>query len=120
MIKAQVKIEKLEMLDPTFEAGVVKTARAQLRNPTSKEFTYTVDLFLGITKAATSGQGTVTIGAGQSKTVDFALAMPGAEGAYPVYLEVRANGELLTLYQSTENVIITITPQIEVGPITWV
>lgn len=120
MIKPQVKIEKLEMLDPTFEAGVVKTARAQLRNPTAKEFTYTVELYLGITKAATSGQGTVTIGAGQSKTVDFTLAMPAIEGAYPVYLEVRSADEILTLYQATENVTVVIAPQIEVGPITWV
>jgi len=120
MIKPQVKVETLEMLDPTFEAGVVKTARAQLRNPTTKEFTYTVELYLGITKAATSSQGTVIIGAGQTKAVDFTLPMPGGEGDYPVYLEVRVSGELLTLYQSTENVIIVISPQIEVGPITWV
>ena len=120
MIKSQVKIEMLEMEDPTFEAGVVKTARARLTNPTAKQFTYTVELYLGVAKVATSGVGTATIPANSYLDVNFTLVMPTVEGDYPVYLDVWHEGELLKHYQATENVVLTISPAIEVGPITWV
>lgn len=119
MIKPQVKIDTVEMADPTFTAGAVKTARARLTNPTTKAFTYSVEFYLGITKAATSGASAVTINAGQYQDVNFSLALPAVEGIYPVYLEVRVAGELLTLFQATENVTIEIPPQVVVGPITW-
>lgn len=115
-----VKIELLEMTDPTFEAGVTKTARARLTNPTAKQFTYTAELYMGIAKAATSGVGTVTIPAGGYVDVNFTLIMPAVEGEYPVYLDVWHEGTLLRHYQSTENVIVQISPNIDVGPITWV
>lgn len=120
MVRPQVKIEMLEMEDPTFEGGAVKTARARLTNPTNKSFTYTVELYLGVNKAATSGTATVTINPGQYQDLNFTLTMPVVEGNYTVYLEVRVAGQLLTLFQSTENVTIVIPPQIVVGPITWV
>ena len=120
MIKPQVVIEKLEMEDPTFEAGVSKTAKARLSNPTAKQFTYTAELYLGVTKVVTSGVGTVTIPAGGYVDVNFTLVMPVVEGDYPVYLAVWHEGTLLKHYQATENVVIAITPAIEVGPITWV
>jgi len=118
-MKPQVKIEKLEMEDPTFEAGVVKTARARLTNPTAKQFTYTVELYLGIDKAATSGSGQVTIPASSYLDVDFTMTMPLVETIYPVYLDVWHEGTLLKHYQATEDVTIEIAPAIEVGPITW-
>jgi len=120
MIKPQVKIERLEMEDPTFEAGVVSTARATLTNPTARQFAYTVELYLGVAKAATSGVATVTIPAGGYVDVNFAVVMPLVEGSYPVYLDVWHEGTLLKHYQATENVIIQISATIEVGPITWV
>ena len=119
MIKPQVKIEMLEMADPTFEAGVAKTARARLTNPTTKQFTYTVELYLGITKAATSGVGTVTIPAGGSLDINFTVVMPMVEASYPVFLDVWSDTTLLKHYQATENVVIQIPPAIEVGPIIW-
>jgi len=119
-MKAQVKVERLEMGDPTFEAGVTKTARARLANPTAKQFTYSVELYLGAAKAATSGVGTVTIPAGGYIDVNFVLVMPAAEGGYPVFLDVWSDSTLLKHYQATENVVITIAPAIEVGPIIWV
>ncbi|MDD4985542.1 MAG: hypothetical protein PHQ43_07090 [Dehalococcoidales bacterium] len=119
MIKPQVKIEMLAMDDPTFEAGSVKTARAQLTNPTAREFSYTIELYLGIAKIATTGPGAVTIGAGQTKTVSFTLTMPVLEGEYPVFLDVKEGADLIAHYQATENVVIHISPAIEVGPITW-
>jgi len=120
MIKPQVEIEKLEMADPTFEAGITKTARARLTNPTAKQFSYTVELYLGVTKAATSGVVTVTIPAGGYVDVNFAITMPAVEASYPVFLDVGQEGSLLKHYQATESVTIVITPTIEVGPITWV
>jgi hypothetical protein len=120
MIKEQIEIEKLEMADPTFEAGSPKTARARLTNPTAKQFTYTVELYLGVAKTATSGAGTVTIPAGGYVDVNFTITMPAAEASYPVFLDVWHEGTLLKHYQATENVVVVISPAIEVGPITWV
>jgi hypothetical protein len=118
-IKPEVKVEGLEMVDPTFEGGAHKAATAQLTNKTAKEFVYTVELYLGITKDATSGTGEITIPAGGSQYVDFGIDMPIAEGAYPVYLDVSVAGELIKHYQATEDVVIEISPDIDVGPITW-
>lgn len=117
--KPQIKVEKLEMLDPTFEAGSSHTAVATLTNPTTKEFIYTTELYLGVTKVATSGSGTVTIPAGGSVNVNYTIIMPLVEGEYEVYLDVWSAGELLAHYLATENIIIAITPAITVGPITW-
>jgi hypothetical protein len=120
MIKPQVKIEMLEMEDPTFEAGDTKTAQARLTNPTAKEFTYTVELYLGVAKAATTGTASVTIPAGSHLDVNFTLAMPLVEASYPVYLDIWHEGTLLKHYQATEDVVTVISPVIDVGPITWV
>lgn len=119
-VRPQIVVEKLEGLDPTFEAGSVHTARATLTNPTAAEFTYDVELYLGVTKAATSGVGSIIIGAGASQVVDFTLAMPGVQDDYQPYLDVFVAGELIKHYAATELVTIKVTPLIEVGPITWV
>ena len=119
MIKPLVKVEALEMDDPTFEAGSSHTARALLTNPTTKQWTYFVELYLGVTKVVTSGVGTVTIPAGGSTYVDFTIAMPVVEGEYLPFLDISVVGELLAHYQATENVVIEISPAITVGPITW-
>ena len=119
-MKPEVKVEVLEMEDPTFEASSSHTARALLTNPTTKEWTYSVELYLGITKVVTSGVGTATIPAGGSTYVDFTIPMPAAEGEYLPFLDVLVAGELLAHYQGTENVIIAISPGISIGPIVWV
>jgi len=115
----QARAESLEMLDPTFEAGASKTARATLTNPTTKEFTYTVELYLGATKAATSGIGSVTIPAGQSTDVTFTMVMPTIEGDYQPYLDVWIGTDLIAHYAATAPVTIVVTPTIIGGPITW-
>ena len=121
-VKPQIKVEKLgfELKDPTFNTGLVKTARATLTNPTAKQFTYDVELYLGAGKAATSGVGSITIAAGASQSVDFTVTMPLTEATYPVYLDVSVAGELIAHYRATEDVAIIIAPAIEIGPITWV
>ena len=112
-------VDALE-LDPTFEAGSSQTASATLTNPTTKEFTYSVELYLGVTKAATSGAGSVTIPAGESRQVSFTLVMPLDEGDYQPYLDVWVGADLVAHYVATALVTIAVTPAITVGPITWV
>ena len=63
-IKAQVEMKGLEALDPTFEAGSAHTARATITNPTGQQWTYDLELYLGVTKVATSGVGSIVIDAG--------------------------------------------------------
>jgi hypothetical protein len=118
-MKPQVQVDFLKMEDPTFEAGVTKTAKARLTNPTAKQFTYTVELYLGVAKVATSGPGTVTIPANSYLDVSFTIVMPLVEASYPVFLDVWYDSTLLKHYQATENVVIVISPAIEVGPIIW-
>jgi len=119
-MKPQVKIERLEMGDPTFEAGESKTARAQLTNPTTKQFAYKTELYLGATKVATSGAVMVAIPAGQTAAANWPIVMPLTEAEFEVYLDVWVDTTLIAHYKATENVITKITPKIEVGPITWV
>ena len=119
-IKAQIKVEKLEALDPTFEAGSVHTARATITNPTGLDWTYDLELYLGATKVTTSGVGSIAIGAGASQVLDFTLTMPETEGTYDVYIDAVVEGELIAHYKATEPVTIEVTPAITVGPITWV
>lgn len=119
-VRPQIKVERLEGIDPVFEVGSVHTARATLTNPTAKQFTYDVELYLGVTKEATSGVGSITIAPGASQPVDFTVTMPIAEATYPVYLDALVAGELIAHYKATEDVGITISPAIEIGIITWV
>lgn len=119
MVKPEIKAESLQAEDPTFEGGSSHKATAVLSNPTVKEFTYTTELYLGVTKAATSGVGAVTIPANSSVSVAYTVVMPAIEGVYEVYLDVWYGSELLAHYKATENVTIEISPAISVGPITW-
>lgn len=120
MVRPQVKVEELEMLDPTFEGGSSRVARATLTNPTAKEFTYTTELYLDVTKVVTSGvSAPFSIPAGGSKIVDYSVTMPLVEGDYEVYLDVWVGTELLAHYKATVNITIEVSPAIEVGPITW-
>ena len=119
MNKPNIQVEILEMDDPTFECGETKSARVRMTNPRAKQFTYTVELYLGADKAATSGQGQVTIPDNSYVDVDFTIIMPMTEASYPVFLDVWQEGVLIKHYQATENVITQISPGIDVGPITW-
>jgi len=118
-MEALVNVEKLEMEDPAFEGGTTHVARATLTNPTAKEFTYITELYLGVTKVATSGIGSITVPANSSLAVDYTVIMPLAEAEYEVFLDVWYDTELLKHYKATENITIEISPAIEVGPITW-
>lgn len=101
------------------EAGTLRTARATVTNKTVKQFTYSIELYLGVDKRATSGTITVTIPAAGSVEVSFPVVMPAEEAIFPVFLDVWHEAELLVHYQATQDVQIKVTPQIDVGPITW-
>jgi len=121
MVKPQVKVENLGFNDPEFETGSTHTARATLTNPTTKQFTYQVELYLDVTKVASSGVGSVTIPAGGSVDVDFTVTMPSFEGGpWHVYLDAVVDTELIAHYQATEDVSTIISPAIEIGEPVWV
>jgi len=117
--KPDIKVEVLLGEDPTFEAGTTHTAQATLTNPTAKEWIYSVELYLDITKVATSGVGSITIPAGGSVAATFTVTMPLVEATYEVFLDVKVGTELIKHYKATENVTLVISPAIDVGPITW-
>jgi len=123
-IAPQLNIVSFEMDDPTFEAGSTKTAIATMTNPTAREFTYDVELYLstssiGADKAASSGVGSITIPGGGSSVVHFTVEMPLIEGEYYVFVNVVVDGTHLVLYKATENVIIVVTPAINIDFIGW-
>lgn len=114
-----IRIEPLEANDPTFEAGSAHTATALMTNPTLADFTYSVELYLGIMKVASSGVGAIAIPAGQSQSVLFTITMPAVEGDYPVFIDVLVEGVLIAHYQATENVVIEVVPAIIVDDPVW-
>ncbi|GAH60875.1 unnamed protein product [marine sediment metagenome] len=121
-MKPQIKVKGIQWLeseDPTFEAGEVRTARAQMTNPTARTFSYTAELYLGLPKVASSGSIPFSLAAGETRAVSFPVTMPDIEGDFPVYLDVFVAGELVGAFQATENVVVVILPSIIIGPITW-
>jgi len=118
-MEAKIKVEPLEATDPTFEGGSTHTATAVMTNPTAGAFTYAVELYLGVDKVVTSGVGSVAIPAGGSVSTGFTITMPVTEGDYDVFLDVSVAGELIAHYEATEKVTIEISPEIDIGTITW-
>jgi len=123
-MKPQIIIKSVQMDDPTFEGGSTRVARATISNPTSKQFTYDIELYLasdvqGINKVASSGVVSVTVPAGGNAQATFPISMPSTEAVYSVFLNVKVAGTPLTLYKATDNVTIQVTPAVEIGTITW-
>lgn len=118
-------VRTLRMDDPTFESLTVHVAHATFVNPKPAQFSYTSELYLGKflgDRAATSGQISFDIPGGGSKIVDFSVSMPSLaveSDSFHVYLEVTHAGVILVTYVSIEDVIVTVTPAIDLGPITW-
>ncbi|MBA7697173.1 hypothetical protein ES703_105832 [subsurface metagenome] len=77
-----------------------------MSNPTGKSFAYTAELYLGMLKAASSGVIPFSLAPGEIRNISFPIAMPSAEGAYPVYLDVFVAGELIGAYQAVEDVVV--------------
>lgn len=118
------KVENLvvEMSDPTFEAKSWQAAHSVLTNPTPIDLTYTVELYLDVMKVVSSGRGPITVPAGQSIDVRYPIQMPGMESpdiGWEVYIDVFHEATLLVHIKGSENVIVVVTPQVVVGPITW-
>ncbi len=121
-MEPQIEVKGVQWLkseDPTFEAGEVRTAVAQMTNPTAKAFSYTAELYLDITKVASSGSIPFSLAAGETREVRFPVTLPVAEGTFPVYLDAFVGVELVGAYQATEDVTVVIIPAIIIGPITW-
>jgi hypothetical protein len=94
---------------PQFYAGEQKTAKVTVGNPTGKPFDYNATLYLGVDQLAMD-EAVFSLNAGESKQVNFGVTMPPQPGVYPVYLSVFSGGQLLGLYQATENLEIVALP----------
>ncbi|MFC1910456.1 hypothetical protein ACFLXC_04110 [Chloroflexota bacterium] len=110
-IKPQVEIKSVEMAGSTFDVGALKTAIANLHNPTTEQFTYDVELYLatdehGVNKAATSGVGDITIAPGGTAITNFTLTMPSTRAEYYVFIDVKVADTPLILYKAAENIVI--------------
>ncbi|MBA7636873.1 hypothetical protein ES703_44501 [subsurface metagenome] len=112
-------VQWLESEDPTFEAGEARTAIAEMTNPTGKAFDYTAELYLDVTKAASSGVIAFSLAPGETKPISFPVTMPSAEGTFPVYLDVFVEADQVGAFRATEDVTVVISPAIVIGPITW-
>lgn len=106
-------------VDPEFGYGTTHVAHAQMTNPTPAAFTYRGELYLGAGKVATSGSISFTLSAGQTKIVDFSITMPNVEGTWPVLIDVYVGVDLIAAYEATEDVSVAISPDIDIGPISW-
>ena len=112
-----MKRQLLQMEDPVFGPGEVKTAKAPI-TVSPAGLACEAELFLGpneSTKVATSGIVTF-ISTGLQQQVGLPVSMPAGGAIYHVYLDLYAGGYLLAAFQATEDVTI---PSGSVGPITW-
>lgn len=108
-MRAQILVGNLRWLErhnPSFRAGEMKTAIAQLLNPTSSILPYKAELYLNKPKVATSGTIFFNIDAGASKKINFPLTMPTVAGTYLVFLDIFSDSQLISAYQGDEDVII--------------
>jgi len=101
-----------------FVPGSSHTAWAQVTNPTDIGFDYVAELYLGVDKAASSGQRSFSLAAQETRAVSFEVTMPGIEGDFPVFLDVFSNGLLVGAYQAFEDVTIS-SGEIEIAPLDW-
>ncbi len=89
---------------PQFGPGELKVAVAPISNPTGKGFSYSAELYLGVTKVASSGVVSFYLAAGETRNISFPVTMPSAEGTYPVYIDVFVGDQLIGAYKATEDV----------------
>lgn len=122
---SQVRVKTVEMEDPNFESETRHTAHALVINPKSVTYDYQAELYLGKTighKVASSGVKAFSIPGGQSLSVDFSVNMPALvvpDDTFHVYLEIRHAGAVLITFIGTEDVVVYVTPAVEVTEITW-
>lgn len=121
-----ILVKSMEMEDPTFESETLHTATATFANPKTVAFDFTAELYLGKTvgsKVVTSGSKAFSLLAGASKAVDFAVTMPKltiVTDTFHCYLEVKHALVTLITFVATEDVIVVVSPAINVTQITWV
>lgn len=92
---------------PQFAPGEVKSARAPITvKPSGLSCSAELYLVSNGAKVATSGIKLFT-STGAKQDVSLPITMPGAEGVYPVYLDIFTNGLLIGAYKAVEDVVIT-------------
>jgi len=110
--KLKVKVRGLSWKgDPTFTVGETHTAKATLTNQTSQALTCTTELYIDVTKKATSGvSSSFSLPAESSMDVSYVVPFSAAGGPWHVYIDVWSGGALLAHYQATEDVTISTPP----------
>ncbi len=105
-------LQRLRAKDPTFNVGETHTAKATLTNNTGQSLTCTTELYIDVTKVATSGVSQpFTLPAGGSIDVSYVVPMPSSPGGpYHVYIDVSSGGTVIAHYQATEDVTIAKPP----------
>lgn len=109
---------EVESQDPTFDYGSAHVAHATITNNTPKTFACTGELYLGPSKVATSGIKSFSLPANGAATVEFPITMPSVEGIWDPLLDVTIEGVTFA-YIGTEKVAVSISPDIDIGPIGW-
>ncbi len=108
---------KIQMLDPTFMAGEVKTASATLQVKPSG-LSCTAELWLskdGVSKDATSGLVAFTA-TGVDQSISLSVTMPVGGFEYTVLLDILTEGTLIGAYTAMETVLV---PWVGEPVITW-
>ncbi|MBA7699242.1 hypothetical protein ES703_107933 [subsurface metagenome] len=91
---------------PEFSPSESRTAKAPIAvSPAGLSCSAELYLVSDSTKVATSGVKTFT-STGAKQNISFPITMPGAEGTYPVWLDVFVEGTLIGAYIGTEDVVI--------------
>ena len=112
----KIKVKALEWLhskDPMFNAGETRTAKATVTNNTDQTITCTTELYLDVTKVATSGvSSSFTLQPGGSIDVSYVASMSKVGGPWHVYVDVSSGTTLLAHYQATEDV--TVNPALSI------
>jgi len=92
---------------PQFSPGESKVALATFTvKPAGIACSGELWLALNGSKVATSGE-VPFVSTGVDQSISLPVTMPGAEGTYPVYLDVFVAGQLIGAYQAVEDVVIT-------------
>lgn len=95
---------------PQFTPGELKSARAPITVlPSGLSCSAELYLVSNGAKVTTSGIKLFT-STGARQDISFPITMPGAEGTYPVYLDIFTNGLLIGAYKAVEDVVIVRLP----------
>jgi hypothetical protein len=120
-----IVLRRMEMDDPTFYDESAHVAHITFQNPKGVAFDYQAELYVGKSigdKKATSGVIAFSVAAGGTHVTDFSITMPKltvATDTFHVYCAVASGGVQIVTYISTEDIVVNVSPAINITKITW-